>query len=96
MVPKNKKATCPRIACDEKPEKDEVNRVRMTAQGQLLDYLGDIAAKTAGLTTNKILFNSVVSTPEANFMTLDISNMCLNTHLKDCQCMKSHLDVIPQ
>ena len=96
MVHKHKKVTHPRVVCDEKPEKDKVNRVRITAQGQSLDYIGDTATETAGLTTAKILFNSVVSTPDAKFMTPDISNVHLNTHLKDCQHMKFRLDVVPQ
>ena len=96
MVPRDKKVTYPRIVCDEKPDKDEVNRVRITAQGQLLEYLGDVATETAGLTTTKILFNSVLSTAHAKFMALDISNMYLNTHLKDFQYMKFRLNIIPQ
>ena len=96
MVPKHKKVTYPRIVCDKKTEKDEVNCVRITAQGQLLDYLGDVGTETPGLTTTKILFNSIVSTPDTKFKTLDISNMYLDTHLKNYQYMKCRLDIIPQ
>ena len=81
QVPKNKKVTHARVCCDVRPEKEEVNRTRITAGGNLLEYLGDVSTKTAGLETSKMVFNSVISTPEEKFMTIDISNMYLNTPL---------------
>ena len=94
-IPRNKRATYARIVCEERPEKSEVNRTRITAGGDRLDYDGDTSTETAGLTTAKLLFNSVVSTPGARFMTFDISNMYLNTPLKDYQYMRFHIDTIP-
>jgi hypothetical protein len=49
-----------------------------------------------GLQTTKILFNSVVSTPEARFACYDISNMYPNTTLLSPEYMKIHLSLIPQ
>ena len=95
-LPKHEKVTIPRIVCHVKPEKEEVNRVRITAQGQNSSHIGNAATETAGMTTSKMSFNSVVSTPEAKFMTMDISNMCLNTHLTDHQCMKFRITMMPE
>ena len=96
QVPKHKKVTYARIVVDVRPEKAEPNRTRITAGGDKLDYFGDVSTETASLETAKILFNSIVSTPGAKFMTMDISNMYLNTPLKDFQYMRFHIDVIPE
>lgn len=69
---------------------------RITVGSDHLDYYSDVSTETAGLTTAKILFNSVVSTPHAKFMTIDITNMYLNTSLTDFQYMCFHIDAIPQ
>ena len=95
-TPSHKKVTIPRIVCDVKPEKDEVNRVRITAQGQHSACLGNVAAETADLTTAKMSFNSVISTPGAKFMTMDVSIKCLDAHLKDHQCVRFRIDMTPE
>ena len=61
-----------------------------------MEYEGNVSTKTAGLETAKILFNSTISTPGAKFMTIDISNMYLNTPLKDFQYMRFKIDLIPE
>ena len=43
-----------------------------------------------------ILFNRIVSTPGAKFISLDISNIYLNTALKGFQYMRFHIDVISE
>jgi hypothetical protein len=53
--------------------------VRFTVGGDKIDYAGDSSTKTADLTTAKCLFNSVLSAPEAKFMTMDIKDFYLNT-----------------
>ena len=84
------------MCCDVRAEKEEINRTRITAGGNLLEYLGDVSTKTAGLKASKIVFNSVISTPGAKFMTIDISNMYLNTPLQDYQYMRFNIKMIPQ
>ena len=75
MIPNGKIATYARICCDLRPEKSEQARTRITAGGNLLEYIGDVSTTTAGLETAKILFNSIISTPGAKFMTMDISDI---------------------
>ena len=81
QVPKNKKATYARVVIDKRPEKEEVNQTRITVGGDQLEFQGDTSTETAGLETAKMVVNSVVSTPDAKFMTIDISNMYMNTPL---------------
>ena len=70
-------------------------RTRITTGGDRLYYLGDISTKTAGQTTAKILFNSVVSIPDAKFCTFNIRNMYLNTPLNDYQYICFNVKDVP-
>ena len=58
-----------------------------------LELQGDTSTGTEGLEKKKMVFNSVVSTPEAIFMTIDISNMYLNTH-KGLFLVKTAINVL--
>ena len=55
-------------------QKEEENRVRVTVGGDKLDYPGVTSTDTASISTLKFLLNSVISTPLARFLTLDIKN----------------------
>ena len=81
---------------DIRPEKKDPNRVRITAGGDRLDYHGETSTETASLETAKILLNSVLSTKNAKFMAIDISNFFIQTDLEDYQYIRFHIDMIPQ
>ncbi len=49
--------------------------------GDRVIYTGNVSTKTADLTTAKCLFNSTISTPNGRFMTLDLSDFYLESHL---------------
>ena len=55
----------------------------MTIGGNLLDYDSNTKTPTADLITLKLLLNSILSTPQAKFMTIDIKNFYLETKLKN-------------
>jgi hypothetical protein len=46
--------------------------------GDRINYPGKVATPTAEMLVAKMLFNSVISTRGARFMTMDISNFLLN------------------
>jgi hypothetical protein len=96
QVPKGKIVTYARFVADIRPQKDEPNRMRLTAGGDRLPYDGKKSTETAGLETTKILLNSVISTPGARFGCFDISNMYLNTKLPSPEYMRIHTSMIPQ
>jgi hypothetical protein len=73
QVPKGRKVTYARFCCNYRPQKDELNRCHITVGGDRLDYPGEVATKTANMTTIKCLLNSVLSRTKARFMTGDIS-----------------------
>jgi hypothetical protein len=41
-----------------RPEKEEINRVRITVGGNLLDYLGKTSTEAASIETTKLLINN--------------------------------------
>ena len=81
-VPAGRKVTYGRIVVALRPMEKEVEYTRLTVGGNLIDCPGDVSTKTADLTTAKILFNSVVSTPDAKFMGIDLKNFYLNTPME--------------
>ena len=63
--------------------------------GDRLDYQGGVSTKTAGLTTIKLLLNSVISSIWAKFMTADVKNFYLNTPMDEPEYMKIPVRLIP-
>jgi hypothetical protein len=96
QVPKGKRVTYASTVVAVRPEKEEINRVRITVGGNLLDYLGETSTEAASIETTKLLINSVLSTPGAQLGTIDISNFYIQNYLKDYQYMRFHISMIPQ
>jgi hypothetical protein len=94
-VPAHKTATYARFCAEDRPHKDVKKRVRLTVGGNRIVYDGDVSTKTSGITTAKILFNSVLSTPAAQFMTADIKDFYLNTPMKEYEYMRIRVQDIP-
>jgi hypothetical protein len=81
---------------DIKDPKDEKERTRLTVGGDHIEYPDDKSTRTAGLTTAKILINSVISTPSAKFLVIDIKIFYLNTPLGRFEYMVINLASLPQ
>lgn len=94
-IPAGRKATYPRIVVADRPQKAQTRRVRVTVGGDKIDYPGNVSTKTADLQTAKILFNSVISTPGAKFMSLDIKDFYLNTPMARPEYLRVALKDIP-
>ena len=91
----DKKVTYARFVCDYRPKKEEKERTRITVGGDRLDYQGEVSTKTSGLTTIKLLLNSVVSSARFKFMTADVKNFHLNTLMDEPEYMKIPVSIIP-
>jgi hypothetical protein len=61
------------FVCTVQPEKAEPNCTRFTVGGDRINYPGEVATPTAEMLVAKMLFNSVISTRGARFMTMDNS-----------------------
>ena len=59
LIPNDRVVTYSNIVVDYRPHKDDPNRVRITAGGNLIIYPGELTTRTAYITTSKILWNSV-------------------------------------
>jgi hypothetical protein len=81
---------------DIKDHKEEEERTQLTVGGDQTDYPGDKSTGTAGLTTAKILINSVISTQGAKFLVIDINTFYLNTPLGRFEYMVINLASLPQ
>jgi hypothetical protein len=95
-IPKYRKITYGKIVCDCKPHKKEKERVRLTVDGDRLDYSSDVATSTADITTFKILINGTLSTEDAAMMMMDIKNYFLGTPLPRFEYMKMLLSRFPE
>ena len=81
-IPADRKITYDRTVVDYCPHKPkEPNRVRLTVGGNLIEYPGELTTRTAGLTTTNFLWNSVISTDNARFITADVKTFTLALRL---------------
>ena len=85
------------ITCLVRPAKiEEPNRTRLVAGGDRVHYPGDARTPTADLLTVKLHLNSIISTPNAKFMTMDIKDFYLNTPMAQYEYMHLRLAACPR
>ena len=94
-IPQNKKPTYVRIVTAYREQKEDPYRVRMTIGGNLIDYPGNTATKTADLVTAKILIKEVISNPKRRAVAIDIKDFNLNNDLPDCEYIWIPVNIIP-
>eukprot|EP00804_Cyclotella_cryptica_P002892 CCRYP_009398-RA/>CCRYP_009398-RA protein AED:0.47 eAED:0.47 QI:0/-1/0/1/-1/1/1/0/79 len=70
------------IVANFRPEKDDPYRIRLTVSGNRVNFPGACSMPTADMITVKILLNSIISTVNAKFMTIDIKDFYLNTPME--------------
>jgi hypothetical protein len=81
---------------DYRPQKDNPHRIRIMVGGNLIHYKGNASVRTADIDTAKIHWNSVVSTPNAKYMCLNIKKFYLTAALEYFKYMKTPLDLFPE
>ena len=79
----SKNVTYGKINCHYREGKAEPNRVRLTAGGDRIYFPGGVGTPTADLLTVKLLINSVISTPGAEWFTMDIRDFYLDTRWQE-------------
>ena len=65
LIPKDRTVTYAQIVVDYRTMKSETYRVWITVGGNLIRYPGDVTTKTADITIYKLLWNSILLTPDA-------------------------------
>ena len=88
--------TSGRIVCNKRPQKKEVNRTRLTVDGGRINIDMDCGTPTASLLAVKLLLNSVISTPGAKFLGLDLKDFYLNTPLARPEYLRLKLANFPE
>ena len=66
---------------DHRPQKEDPNRIRIIAGGNLIESTGELSVPTANIDTAKLHWNSVVSTALAKYMCIDIKSFYLSAAL---------------
>ena len=91
-----KDVTYVKFECTERPQKTEKHRTRAVMGGNKIHFPGDTGPPTAEMLLVKIMLNSVISTPGARFMSIDIKNFYLATPMKRYEYCKIKLDTLPE
>lgn len=76
---KGKKVTCVKLVSTIRPLKEEVNRVRVTVEGDRLEYDSFTNTVSTALSTVKIHLNSAISTPRAWCCAADVKHFYCGT-----------------
>ena len=93
---RHKDITYGRIVCTYRSEKKDPYRTRITMGGNLINYPDDCGTPTADLLTIKLMFNSIISTPGAKFMMIDIKDFYLMTPMDRYEYFRMKLELFPQ
>jgi hypothetical protein len=95
-IPKERTVTYARVVVDFRPQKADPHQKGITARGNLINYPGELSTQTANLTTSKLMWNSILSTPGAKYMCLDIKNFYLTAALDRYEYMNMPIASFPQ
>ena len=95
QVPADRIITYGGIVAEEKPNKAEFHRVRLTVGGDRLNFPGITATQCANLTTSKCLVNSTISTRDTRFMCLDIGGFYYGKPMTSYKYMRIAFSSIP-
>ncbi len=87
-IPHNQTVTYAQVVVNFQPQKTDPHRIRITASGNLINYLGELSTHTTEITTSKFMWNSVLSTEGAKYMCLDLKNVYLSAPLDQYNYMK--------
>jgi len=98
MIPQNrpKDFTYGQIVCVYCLEKKDPYRTRISMGGNLINYPDDCGTPTADLLTVKLMLNSVISTPNAKFMTVNIKDFYLMTPMDRYEYFRRKLELFPE
>ncbi len=80
---------------DYRPQKEDPYRIRFMTGGNLINYESNASVRTADLDTTKLHWNSVVSTPLARYLCLNMKNFYLTAALEYFEYSQMPLTLFP-
>ena len=86
-----KDMTYARIVCNVSPQTEETNQTRLTTGGDKINIPMDCGTPTASLLTVRLLLNSIISTPDAKLLGLDLKDFYLNRNRGNGAYMRQKL-----
>ena len=95
VVRAGKRFTYENPIVDHRPQKEDSNRIQITAGGNHIDCKHKASVKTADMNTAKLHWNHVISMEDAQYMCLDIGNFYLTAALEYYEYMKIPLALFP-
>ena len=95
-IPENRRkdVTYEKIFVDYCPQKYDPYFTRLTVGGNLIKYPGEVRKIIADLTTEKLLFNSKILTPEVCLMYYEIKNIYLGKPMERYEYICLTLNII--
>jgi hypothetical protein len=94
-IPQDKKPTYLRAVLACQPETANPQHIFWTVGEDCIFYASNVSTKAADLTTVKILLNSVISTPDAKFLGIDIKDFYLGATMTQYEYMYIPLQMLP-
>ncbi len=79
-----------------KPNKEEREHTRLTAGGDHINYPDNVGTPTADMTLFKCMVNSIISTPGAHCIMVDVNDFYLNMPMKRFEYMRIKISNIPE
>jgi hypothetical protein len=77
------------------PEKEDPNCTCTTVGGNLLHYPGDCSTPTVDMITVNLHLNSIISTKNAHYCTIDLKDFYLNTPMDQPEYMRVKVSDLP-
>jgi hypothetical protein len=71
-IPKDRTVTYGRILINYKPQKYDPNHVCIMVGGNLIKHPFELTTRNDDIISSKIIWNSVLSTPQAKYICIDI------------------------
>ncbi len=98
QVPLNRRKDVTNVSfsCDIKQNKEEKECTRLTSEGDHINYPHNVGTPTADMTLFKCMVNSIISTPGACCIMVDIKDFYLNTPVTCFEYMRIKISDIPE
>ena len=95
-IPQDRRGDNGKIVFVYREGKKDKYHTRITIGSNLINYPGDCGTPTADLLRVKLLFNSIISTPNEKFMSIDINDFNLCTPVKRYEYFPMKIELFPE